>query len=823
MPAVCVAVFAGLTVHSYTQKSATFDEPLHLLAGYAAVQAGDFRVDPTHPPLGRMWAALPLLVVEEPELGLEQVDAMRGRDWLQRNTQASRQFMFADNDGERLLYLARGMVVALGIALGLLLYRWSRQWSGDAAGIAVVAAYVLTPSFLAHSALVTTDVPITVAMTAAVYAAWRFVQRPSLGWLIALGLATGAAAATKFSGVLLAPMLCVLLGVAAWSPASPVRWRHVAGALLAVAAMSWLVVWAAYGFRFAPSATSTWLFHADRVPAVQQHFGGWLSLATWVDQHRLLPNAFTHGALLADASVVQIPAYLAGSYSESGWWYYFPIAFLVKAPVVFVLLALSGLGLTILSVVRRPLSHLDAWFVVVPVLVIGAAAVMSGINIGVRHILPIYPFLLLALGRMVATIVASPRPWLRWTLAAGAIFWAVQVGRAHPHHLAYFSAAIGGAHNGGAYLADSNLDWGQDLKALKGWMDAQHVTHINLAYFGTADPAYYGIEWTPLPGSGLGIAGQRPQLPGYVAISATMQSGVYLPRRWRLFLGGFGGMTPLATIGRTIRVYWVDRWPEAPPPSEWTPARLAAARGLADSLSEWGWFDHAATHYRRYLAQRPDDLPALAGLASALVNSGQGPEALAVVAAARARLPAHPGIHDLYGRLLVTEDRPDEAEQSFQRAIALDPAWPAPREALQRLQGETPGGGRLLSQAPGSVGRQRVNQGAPGIRRLDGGALDDFAHGQFLAVDLLVGAVVRPKRRALERDAGEETTRAGVAQDLGAHGDIRRGFRMTSLGPGGYGRLHPEFGRAIKDGGGAAWIHDDQHEVGRFRAQLKSE
>ncbi|MGE3345436.1 MAG: hypothetical protein AB7L71_18600, partial [Vicinamibacterales bacterium] len=140
---VCVAAFAALTVHSYTQKSATFDEPLHLLAGYAAVQAGDVRVDPTHPPLARMWAALPLLIVDEPELGLEQIDAMRGRDWLQRNTEASRQFMFSDNDGDRLLYAARAMMVVLGIALGLLLYRWSRQWSGDIAAVTVLAAFVL--------------------------------------------------------------------------------------------------------------------------------------------------------------------------------------------------------------------------------------------------------------------------------------------------------------------------------------------------------------------------------------------------------------------------------------------------------------------------------------------------------------------------------------------------------------------------------------------------------------------------------------------------------------------------------------------------------
>jgi hypothetical protein len=143
-------------------------------------------------------------------------------------------------------------------------------------------------------------------------------------------------------------------------------------------------------------------------------------------------------------------------------------------------------------------------------------------------------------------------------LGAVLLAGAVEYGRNYPDHLAFFNAFAGGPDHGAEYLVDSNLDWGQDLKPLKKWMDAHGVSHINLAYFGTAAPPYYGIDATLLPGSEYFKPGPLPQLPGYVAISATVLSGVYLSEQERTFYRSFRNRTPVATIGHSIVIYRVD-------------------------------------------------------------------------------------------------------------------------------------------------------------------------------------------------------------------------------------------------------------------------
>jgi hypothetical protein len=687
-------IFGALCVTSYTQKSATFDEPVHLFAGYAALAEGDHRVDPTHPPAGRLWAALPLLWTDEPAISLEQIDAMRGRDWLFRTTTASRDFMYVDNDGDRLLYAARFMVVLLGVVLGALIYRWTHETLGVVPARWVLIFYALTPTLLAHASLVTTDVAVTLSIVATLYCLWRVVERPTPGWMVATGLASGLAITTKFSGVMVLPMLAVLIIVSVRNRHSPMTWRSAAALAGVTGVMTLAVVWAMYGFRYTPSASTEWVFHVDRLPHVQDHFGQWLGVFQWVDTHHLLPNAFTHGLLYSQAAVAQLPAYLAGQYSDTGWWYYFPLAFLIKTPVVLLTLFIAGLG--VLAVRRQDGAPLIAWFLIVPIVIILGVAMWSGINIGVRHILPMYPLVAMVAGVAAAALWKTRRRAVRICLPVLTTAWAVQVSVIHPDYLTYFNRLIGGPANGHEYLTDSNLDWGQDLKPLKAWMDETGVTHINLAYFGISDPAYYGINWTPLPGSGISAtSASRPQLPGYVAISATVQSGVYLPRRWRLFYRAFRDQEPVAVIGNSIRVYRVDRWPE-PPHRPWTDARLAATRGLADSLIEWGWHSHAARHLEDYLEQRPDDIGALAKLTTAYVALDRVDAALRAVDRTRDRLPDHPAVHDLRGRVLAAQGRLSDAMRSFERSVALDPAWQAPRDALRAIERAGGGGGTEL-------------------------------------------------------------------------------------------------------------------------------
>jgi hypothetical protein len=210
---------------------------------------------------------------------------------------------------------------------------------------------------------------------------------------------------------------------------------------------------------------------------------------------------------------------------------------------------------------RQSLGSVNAAFVAVPIAVFGIGAILTPLNIGLRHLLPIYPFVILAAAAGAAELIRRREGWS--VLAVLAVFWALELGRAYPHTLAFFNAFAGGPPNGHRFLVDSNLDWGQDLKPLKRWMDEHRVEQIALGYFGTADASYYGIRYTPLPGSGLYAGGPlvEPALPGYVAVSATLLNGVYLDPAEREFYAPLRALEPLETIGYSINVYRVEkRW-----------------------------------------------------------------------------------------------------------------------------------------------------------------------------------------------------------------------------------------------------------------------
>jgi hypothetical protein len=197
-------------------------------------------------------------------------------------------------------------------------------------------------------------------------------------------------------------------------------------------------------------------------------------------------------------------------------------------------------------------------FLLLPPAAFFAVAMTATLNIGVRHILPVYPFLLLAAGPALAWLWERGKSWIAGALLAVAMVESLSV---YPHYLTFFNRLVGGPRHGHEYLVDSNLDWGQDLKGLKRWMDRQGVDHVNLSYFGTADPAYYGIACTHLPGAPFFDEDRiaAPRLPGYVAVSATNLHGVYLERSQRDFYLPLLAREPDAVIGGSIHVYRVER------------------------------------------------------------------------------------------------------------------------------------------------------------------------------------------------------------------------------------------------------------------------
>lgn len=631
---LCFAVvFILLQAGSLTRRSATWDEPIHLTAGYFALTDGDHRIDASHPPFLRMWAALPLLAMNPSDADTAVIDRSTPDTWFSDAYQFAHRFLYRLNDADRLLFASRSMIVALGIVLGALVFFWVYEWLGLGPATIVLAFYAMEPNLLAHSSLVTTDLGVSCFIFGAVYFLWRTCQRVSVANVSGLAAFVALACVSKYSAILLGPIVLLLLVLAVQRGQLTSRAAGALAALLVVT--TYAAIWAVYGFRYTPSTSAEWLFRIDGSP-MAANVPQLARIVSWIDAHQLLPNAFSHGAVMSQGSTLEWPAFLLGQLNTGGWWYYFPVAFGLKTPIA--LIFLFGAGLLVCVSGASRIGSFTLVFVGVPLAVYLGAAMSSGINMGVRHILPVYPFVLLIGAAAVRELVAAPARAYRVALALLMVFAAVELARAYPRPLTFFNTFAGGPANGYRYLADSNLAWGGNLKALKNWMDRSGVAHVNLAYFGTADPAYYGIDCTYLPGSPSFATDlvAKPRLPGYVAISPTILSGVYLLPQWRMFYSPFRTREPVAVIGNTMRVYWVDSWPEDVLP----PASPDVHLSLADSLLfGMKWNDRAVDHYRAFLAHHPNHPPALTRLGVALAESGQLDEAVDVFSRVAALTP----------------------------------------------------------------------------------------------------------------------------------------------------------------------------------------
>jgi hypothetical protein len=686
---IFVLTFGALEVLSLRQKSATWDEPIHLTAGYAALSSGDYRVDPTHPPLMRMWGALPLVFMGA-SIDTSEIDRTPMTEWLPRGYGFAHEFLYRHNDADRLLYAARFMVVIWATLLGILIFCWAREWLGFGPAVLALAFYTLEPGLSAHGRLVTTDMAAALFLFGAVYMLWRTCRQPHAWNIAGLTACFALAFVTKFSAVLLIPILLALLATSVVLRGR-ISIKVAAGLVVLMATVTFFTIWAAYDFRHAPSSSGTWLLNAQDSPEVQARVP-WLAAVTkWVDDRHILPNAFTHGFLLSQATS-RLSAYLNGEVSPNGWWYYFPVAFLVKTPSVLLLLFIAGIVLFVWR--RNGPGLLDYAFVVLPIVIYMAFAMASYINIGMRHILPIYPFVLLIAAAAAAELKNWRRPVGGIVLTGLMAFWLAVFAAVYPNTLTFFNLPSGGPNNGLDYLADSNLDWGQDLKGLKAWMESRNVRDINLAYFGTADPEYYGIHSTHLPGAPFFANDKiaRPQLPGYVAISATVLSGVYLTPQWREFYSGFHEMDPVANIGNSIRVYWIDKWPEAAVRTDVQNGIMANAdihRWLGDALLyQLNWSDRAIVHYRKSVALDPGYREVRNHLVLALLKNGQMADAQREAEAALQRWPDDPVALDLLGLAFTGAGQLDAAAGAFERALQLAPDFDQARKHLQILQND---------------------------------------------------------------------------------------------------------------------------------------
>ena len=576
--ALLLLAFLALGLGSAPQKSATRDEGVHLARGVAILKTGDFRLSIHHPPLMNVLSALPLflsgrnIVFPQGDPSWQTADKDRFAEVL---AQANRQNLLL------FLFLGRLPTLLLAALLGCFLFRFSRELFGTKAALLSLTLYCFDPTILAHSRLITTDLAVTAGTFFVIYALWRFYQAPSLRRLTALSVLLGLALLTKYSAMLLVPLVFVILAAAYWldpdfrsasknfrgapdrsaeltaeSPRRAIRALRATLFLILGLIITLLVVWSGYFFDLSPWPWSRYL----------------------------------HGFLATEKLLHHASNYFLGQTRDTGFRSYYLVLFLLKTPLgTLILLALSLVVRVRVARVPSPahpsvaqvfqpahrLKLLPIFIFLPAITFFMAASFLNDLNIGVRYVLPAYPLLFLWIGRLLASGArltlgaqptlgarvtvrlssrlkaspahfAQPLPrWRRyvvpalagWTVAASLWIW--------PDYLMYWNPIAGGPDRAWR-IAVAGEDWGQDLPGLARYVKEHGIENLHYNVYGIGMPSLYSLHYQTFPCS--------TPVSGWVAVHMV---DLYRPRAPGCY-DWLKAYSPVAKVGYTIWIYRIE-------------------------------------------------------------------------------------------------------------------------------------------------------------------------------------------------------------------------------------------------------------------------
>ena len=543
---VALVLAVGRIVATYRVFSQTWDEPAHVAAGMEWLDKGTYTYEELHPPLARVAVALgPYLAGIRLSGKFPRPEDM----WAEGN-----EIFHARGQYIRNLTLARLGVIPFFALMASVVWIWARSLFGDGVALAAVVLLTTLPPVLGHAGIATTDVPFTATFTLALFVFTRWLEQPTSRRSILLGLTSGLAVVSKFSALVFLPScaLGLLVFRLAVDHSYLNQMRHASRSmvkpLLLVLASSGLLIWGVYRFSF----------HAitgplQRPHATVNHFlgpsGKLHDIAYSIAENTPVPApAFFQGInRVRDTVTSGRQSYLLGEVRSTGWWYFFPVALAVKTPIAFLILAISGFcALAQLWRARRD------WRICAPAVAAGTILLVclpTKFNIGLRHILPIYPLLsiLAGLGLVGLWRVTRLRLLAR-TSATGLLAWQlISTGAAHTDYLAYYNESARGHPE--RILVDSDLDCGQDLLRLVDALRSLRVEELAISYNGSADLTRQGLPRFHA------LVPYQPTT-GWVAISM-----------YRLKIGGgslspdayswLNAYSPVRLVGKSILLYYI--------------------------------------------------------------------------------------------------------------------------------------------------------------------------------------------------------------------------------------------------------------------------
>jgi Dolichyl-phosphate-mannose-protein mannosyltransferase len=648
---------------SIRTESQTWDEGCHIFAGYSYWTRSDYGMNPEHPPLVKLVATTPLLIMSL------KVPRIQDRFFKIEAFLDGTEFVFS-NDADAILFRTRVTAGIFSLLLALLVFLAAQEMFGTGAAFFALLLLVFEPNLLANGALVTTDVALSCFMFATVYALYRYGKRPTIGRTMVIGLALGLAFASKHSALLLIPIV-ILLAVAEVilgpmypqqsvdtkpdarrSTGRPMQALRLMGSLVLAAIISIVILWALYGFRYSARPAGLAMNpplseYVHKLRPVEER------IVTAVARWHAIPEGYLYGLTdVRDISNVS-SSFLLGTIYPHGVWFYFPATFVIKSTLSFLLLLLLALGVVVTG-------RTNAWreiiFLIIPPVTYFGQAMTSGLNIGVRHILPIYPFLVILCGAAAWNLIKCDKRWI--AVIAVLIAWhSVSSLRSFPVYMAYANEAWGGPSNTYNLLTDSNVDWAQQLPATREYLDKRGIKECWFAYFAATvvDTSYYGIPCHMLPViSSLWLGDQLEaisHIDGIVLVSASSWSGYETGPGTINPYEQFKSLQPTAVIQRGVFVY--DGHFDIP---------LAAALAHAHNANKFA-------------------------------EQNRLSEALSEAQQATTLAPYSARAQEALGNLLMRLDRKEEARETYQKALAAARANHPEfqKERIERLEKEASG------------------------------------------------------------------------------------------------------------------------------------
>lgn len=582
-------IMLTLSISVSLGDAAIMDEVAHIPAGYSYIKYGDYRLNPEHPPLLKDLAGIPMQFLSLTFPANEQfwTTGANGQ-W-----EAGWRFLYLpQNNTEAMLFWSRFPIILLSLLLGFVIFKWAKELFGAKAGLLALVLYAFDPNILGHNHYVTTDLGIAAFSVFAFYFFIRYLKNPGWKTILLAGIFFGFAQLAKFSAVLVIPVFGLALILYALARKEKLDFPFLGSSkikkfwlqklyfyitsFVVVLVIGGIVVGIVYELN-------TYKMPAEKIHQLidTQLYGGTQKMVTPY-LHKMAGNPvlrpyaqYLTGFFMVFGRVAGgNTTFFFGQVTNQSFREYFPLVFLIKEPLPTLALLLLSIATGFAIWLKKNLpdfpkivwtnikdylsGHIAEFSMLCFIGLYGYVSITGNLNIGFRHLFPIFPFMYILISKEVFAfekrISKNYAKFFRGFVLA-LVFWLVtETALAFPNYLAYFNEAVGGPKNGYKYVTDSNVDWGQDLKRLAKFVEENDIQKIRVDYFGGGDVIHYLGDKAVIWHSDSG------QEPGWYAISATfLQNSLY----YKITEGKpdyewLRERKPTAEIGGSILIYKVN-------------------------------------------------------------------------------------------------------------------------------------------------------------------------------------------------------------------------------------------------------------------------